>query len=263
LKHAIQIDIGEVVLNGCLSEERPPNAIFLHGFGGDYHSWDALFAECNGSGISTLKYDLRGFGGSRCDENQPFSHTEDLLAIFDKLEIGRSALVGLSMGGAVALNFALTYPERVTKLVLISPGMVGWEWSEDWKQRWRGITALARDGDRAGAKRLWWQHPLFDSARASEAGVSLQESINRYSGIQWIHDPQLSSLPDIERLHDLAVPTLLLSGGRDMADFQLIADVLAASSPNVQRIDFPEYGHMLPLEAPQLCANEIQRFLTK
>jgi len=235
-------------------------AVFLHGFGGDLQTWDGLWQELGGD-HPALRYDLRGFGQSHCTFDKPFSHTEDLLAVLDARQIECCDLIGCSMGGAIALNFALDHPQRIRKLVLISPGMVAWEWSECWEALWRSIVERAREGDLSEARRLWWQHPLFATSRESVAAQALLESIQRYSGEQWVCDYQKKTLPDIERVHALQVPTLLLTGGRDMEDFRLIADVIEASSPRVNRVDFADSGHMLHLENAVECAAYIRSFL--
>jgi pimeloyl-ACP methyl ester carboxylesterase len=161
------------------------------------------------------------------------------------------------MGGGVALNFALSHPERVSRLILISPAMVGWEWSDEWKALWRGVSSAARSGDMALARERWFQHPMFAVARTSDAADELRHAIDAYHGRQWIRDPQRDELPDIDRLHTLAMPTLLFTGEHDVADIRLIADVIAAAAPQVTRIDYAGAGHMLHLERPREIAAAI------
>jgi pimeloyl-ACP methyl ester carboxylesterase len=126
---------------------------------------------------------------------------------------------------------------------------------------WREITAKARAGAMDEARQLWWQHPLFATTRSGAASAALYQSIMAYSGAQWVHDNQKLMLPDVERLHALQARTLLLTGGRDLEDFRLIADVIEASAPDVTRTDWPAYGHLLPLEDPAGCVREICSFL--
>ncbi len=237
-----------------------PRAVFLHGFAGDLFTWDALWREL-GPDLPALRYDLRGFGRSVDAHERPFRHADDLLLILDTVGLATADLVGVSMGGAVALNFALEHPQRVRRLVLISPAIMAWEWSEDWRQLWRPIADRARAGAMDAARELWWLHPLFDTVRDSAAGPALRKSIDRFGGCQWLADAQLPSLPDVERLYSLQPPTLLLSGGRDLADFRLMADLLENTVTGLQRVDFPDCGHMLHLEAPAEVARHLRRFL--
>lgn len=237
-----------------------PGAVFLHGFGSDLHTWDAVFSVL-GEALPALRYDLRGFGRSVCRDDAPFSHTDDLLAILDTLTLEQCDLIGVSMGGGVALNFALDRPERVRSLVLVSPALVAWEWSDEWRAMWRPIVERARAGAAAEARRLWWQHPLFATTRDSVAGPSLFESIMRYPGAQWVHDNHRPMLPDVDRLTALKTRTLLLTGGRDLKDFRLIADLIEGSAANVMRIDLPGAGHLLHLENAADCARHVLSFL--
>src|SRR5688572_24015777 len=95
----------------------PPRAVFVHGFGGDLHTWDSLW-EAMDSEFSAMRYDLRGFGQSLIHAPTSYDHANDLLAILDALGVEQCDLVGVSMGGGIALNFTLDHPERVRNLVL-------------------------------------------------------------------------------------------------------------------------------------------------
>lgn len=246
------------VLHGEARGERPAT-IFLHGFGGSLEDWQPVWDRLPDS-MAAIRYDLRGFGRSRA-EPEPFSHADDLLALLDARGIARANLVGLSMGGSVAVQFALNHPERVNRLVLIGPDLMGWDWSDDWRARWRAIVTQARCGNMDTARQLWAEHPLFETTRNGPAASLLLASISRYSGREWVADHQRPVLPDVDRLPLLAPPTLLLSGIRDLPDFRLIADLLAGAATSVRRVDFDDCGHLLTLEAPERCARAIADFL--
>ena len=237
-----------------------PDIVFVHGFGGDLSTWDDLWALLPTT-YPALRYDLRGFGQSVSRSETPFSHTDDLLSLLDALNIEQTNVVGVSQGGAISLNFSLNYPDRVKKLVLISPAMVAWEWSKGWKAKWRSIVEQARSGALDQAKTLWWQHPLFATTRESPASQQLYDAIMSFSGDQWIADHQRPELPEVDRIFQLSMPTLLLTGDRDLEDFKLIADLLEACVPDITRIAFPDNGHMLHLEVPGACVDHIVRFL--
>jgi pimeloyl-ACP methyl ester carboxylesterase len=237
-----------------------PRAVYLHGFAGDLHTWDALWTE-PAAVLPGLRYDLRGFGRTRGGEEETFSHADDLLAVLDALDLEQVDLVGVSMGGGIALNFALDHPQRVDSLVLISPAIVAWEWSQQWRDLWRPLVELARAGHLDEARQRWWQHPLFATVRDSGAAASLHDAISRYSGSHWLRDSHRPMAPDVERLFRLQARTLLLTGELDLPDFRLIADLIAASVPELTRLDLPGCGHLLHLEQTATCARQIGHFL--
>jgi 2-succinyl-6-hydroxy-2,4-cyclohexadiene-1-carboxylate synthase len=234
--------------------------VLVHGMAGDRHEWDRLLAALP-PGLATLRYDLRGFGQSHSALDREHSHADDLLALFDVRGIARAPLLGLSMGGGVALNFALSHPERVSRLILVSPAVVGWDWSDAWKARMREVKHAARSGDMPRARELWLAHPMF-ATLAGDLAVELRRSIDAYHGGQWLRDPQRPELPDVDRLHTLAVPTLLLTGDGDVDELRLIADVIAAGAPDVTRIDYPAAGHMLHLERTAAVAEAVAAFVS-
>lgn len=242
-----------------------PALCFIHGMGGSLHDWDRLIAAlppAPSGALPLVRHDMRGFGASEAVEGVAFSHADDLLALIDALGVERIAPVGLSMGGGVALNFALSHPQRVSRLVLVSPAMVGWDWSAEWKAQWRHVTKAARAGDMALARERWFLHPMFDQVRAGPLADELRAEIAAYHGRQWLRTDERPELPDVDRLPTLAVPTLLLSGGRDVPDMRLIADVIAGSAPQVTRIDYPQAGHMLHIECADAIARAIADFVT-
>ncbi|WP_159983121.1 MULTISPECIES: alpha/beta fold hydrolase [unclassified Novosphingobium] len=255
------LEPGGAVLSGVRRQGAGIPLVLVHGFGGSRHDWQPLIAALPAD-RPLIAYDQRGFGESQGEPGTPFSHADDLLALLSALDMPQADLCGMSLGGASALNFALDHPERVRRLILVSPLMVGWSWTSDWIERWKTIGRAARAGDIAQARDLWWQHPLFDSLRETPAGCGMQASIEAYHGRQWVQDDQRPAFPDIDRLANLSMPTLLLTGERDTEDFRLIAQVIAAIGPQVTRIDHVDAGHMLNLEIPEKIAGEIERFLS-
>lgn len=233
--------------------------VFVHGMAGCRADWDHLWAALPQE-LPLIRYDLRGFGASEAGEGIPFSHTEDLLALLDDLGIARVVPVGLSMGGAIALNFALSHPGRVERLALISPAIVGWDWSDEWRTLWRGVASAARGDDMALARERWFAHPMFARLHESEMADEFRRSVEHYHGHQWLRDDQRAELPDIDRLHTLAARTLLLSGAEDVPDMRLIADLIEAAAPDVTRVEFADAGHMLHWERPRQAAAALARF---
>ena len=236
-----------------------PAAVFMHGFGSDKRTWDPLWTQLPPGSIGA-RFDLRGFGRSLPRTEEPFGHADDLLSLLDALDIEKADLVGVSMGGGVAINFALGRPDRIRSLAVINPALLTWNWSAQWVALWKPIVAAARAGDMGAARDLWTVHPLFERTLASEAAGILMAEIGRFSGQPWVDDRQARVPPDLDRLHELRAPVLLLTGADDLPDFRSIAAEIEARTADVTRHDKDGAGHLLHLEAPKWCADRLRAF---
>jgi len=235
--------------------------VLLHGFGDDRRTWDYLAGELSRT-RHVVRHDLRGFGESTEYGQVRFRHARDFLVVLNSLGIAQCDLVGVSMGGGIALNCALDFPECVRRLVLISPALVGWQWSDAWRSLWVRIREAAATGDIAQARELWWKHPVFSTTRAhQQAADILRASIARYSGKQWLRDNEERALPDLDRVHQLRAPTLLITGRHDVEDFRLMANLLEAAAAGITRIDLEGAGHLPHLEYPVQVLGQIRAFL--
>jgi 3-oxoadipate enol-lactonase len=104
---------------GAIGDGMPP-VVLLHGLGGDPSDWSAQIPALDGRCV--VIPDLRGFGAS-IDATGPYSverHAEDLLGLLRHLGVEVVDLVGHSMGGAIALQFALDHPGRVRRMILVN-----------------------------------------------------------------------------------------------------------------------------------------------
>lgn len=101
---------------------------------------------------------------------------------------------------------------------------------------------------------------MFRSVKGTPAFATFASEVARFSGAQWRADGQAPALPDIGRLHALALPVLLLTGGRDMSELHLIADVIAAAAPDVEHHERADLGHLLHLEDPAWCYERLTAF---
>jgi pimeloyl-ACP methyl ester carboxylesterase len=100
-----------------------PALIMLHGFGSSLETWEPWARALQGD-YRVIRFDLPGSGLSAPDPTGDYSDArsvEVLAALMDRLGVGRASLIGNSIGGAIAWTFAAQHPERVDKLVLISP----------------------------------------------------------------------------------------------------------------------------------------------
>jgi pimeloyl-ACP methyl ester carboxylesterase len=79
-----------------------------------------------------IRYDIRGHGKSAFPTGEKYAHADDLAALLEYLSIPRAVVVGQSLGGEIAINFALRYPHRIRRLVLADTSLDGYKWSDEW-----------------------------------------------------------------------------------------------------------------------------------
>lgn len=235
--------------------------VFIHGGNLDRRLWDAEFERCSREFLA-VRYDVRGFGASG-PTDLPYSSHEDLLALLDALEIERAALVGVSLGGRIAIDFALTHAERVDALVLAGPGLSGFPWSKEGLAELTPMLAAARAGDGERAAELWLETAYARPAMEDPALAARLRDLARSNARAFVaRDAEEGCEPPAYgRVHELRVPTLLLVGARDVPDIQAIAAHLALQIPGARRIDFPGAGHFLNLERPAEFERALLEFL--
>lgn len=244
--------------------EGPP-AVFLHGLGLSRAVFDPV-VEAVAAHCRVVRLDLRGHGRSRPpDPAAPYTHHEDVRETLDALGLGRVDVVGLSLGGAVAVDLALAHPDRVRRLVLLAPALSGWAWSEAWIAAFRTVRAVGRESGAKAALEAWAAHPLFATARAGPAAAEFEELVFADSGRRWVErDPERPpEAPAVARLPELAASTRVLVGEQDLPDFRAIAETIATFAPRVRLFVVPGAGHLLPLEVPVATARALAVGLTR
>lgn len=240
-----------------------PPVILLHGFSVDTRMWDAQVAPL-AQAHTVIRYDRRGFGRASLPV-APYSHVADLQILLDQLQVTSAALIGLSRGGSVALDFTLAYPARVEKLVLVDSVLGGYRWSDELRALDQAVWETARTQGIAAGKAAWLAHPLFAPAFEQPAvGEHLRTMVNDYAGWHFVNRDleQRPQPPAAQRLHDIHCPTLIVVGERDLPDFQRIADQLHAGIVGAQKVTLPGVGHMANMEAPTRFTEVVCTFLT-
>ncbi len=228
--------------------------VFLHGFTLDHRVWAQQIAPF-AAHYQVITYDLRGFGRSTVPNATPYDHCTDLLALLDHLQLDTiTALIGLSLGGEIALEMALAHRSRLRSLVLVDAMIGGYQWSAAWQTMTNPIWKVARTEGIAAAKAHWIKHPgLFGPLQAQPVALAaLNAMIADYSGWHWVNrDPrQLPTPPALTRLPEITVPTLIITGERDSADFLAQAALLQTEIPTAQRRTIADAGHLPNLETP-------------
>lgn len=244
-----------------------PVVILLHGFGGSLQTWDDWTRLFEPS-LRVISLDLPGAGLTGADPSGDYTDARGmavLLALMNKLAIQRASLVGHSMGGRLAWQFAAAHPDRVNKLVLVSP-----------------------DG---------FASPGFDYGKAPEVGVSLKAMkyvlpkpllkmslapayanpaimtpalVTRYHEMMLAPEVRSAMIARLEQsilqnpvpiLASITAPTLLVWGDRDAMIPIANADDYLKAIPSARLAMFPGVGHLPQEEAAELSGKAILSFL--
>lgn len=243
------------------SQPDAPTVVLLHGFSFDRRMWDDQMPVLSPA-YTVIRYDLRGFGKST-PGNEPYSHAEDLRALLDHLHVDRAAVIGLSLGGGAAINFALSHSNRIQALVLVDPTLGGFAWGPDYGAAQKAVHEAAKRGVQL-AKDVWLGLPMFEPAMANPTVASwIRKIVGDYSGWHWQHPDLGKPLkpPAVQRLAHIKVPTLIVVGERDVADYQRIAEALERGIPGAKKMVLPGVGHMSNLEAPTTFNRQVFKFL--
>jgi 3-oxoadipate enol-lactonase len=231
--------------------------VLLHAAIGDRRGWQ-LLAPGLARNRRVISYDARGFGGSS-RPGRPFALADDLARLLDALDLPSAALVGNSMGAATAVDFALAHPDRVESLVLVAPGLSGFD-REDSPVEDRigeavdaGDLALAAELDR----RYW--APL-DSG--PEVELLIDRMVQENAHVYALSDDLLIEPPDAtDQLHRLRPDVLVVLGGEDTEDVRRIGALLGDRVPRVSVATIPGADHLVPLRAPEALLGLIEEHL--
>lgn len=238
-----------------------PAVVCVHGFSLDTRLWAGQVGALTGAGYQVIRYDLRGFGQSSIPAG-PYAHFTDLLALLDQLHLDQAHIMGLSLGGGVAVDFALAHPERALSLIAVDAALGGYPWTKDWGAPGR----LARSAGLAEAKAAWLADELFAPALARPASAApVRAMMADYSGWHWLNrDPEQTgklAAPAYDRAAHLALPTLVIMGEHDHPDFHGAARHLEQQIPRARRVVLAGLGHLPNLEAPEVFNVPLLDFL--
>jgi 3-oxoadipate enol-lactonase len=225
--------------------------VLVHGGLVDSRQWDDQMAPLS-KRFLVLRYDLRGYGKSDPPVGA-FSHIEDLRALLDHLKIDRATVVGLSLGGIVAADFALEYPSRVDRLVLVGSGLRGDIQPPDQKSL-RAYQVGARDGP-AGYFEAFLEADLLAGVRNRPAARERMRRMmtENFKALAYLSSGVITypAAPTIQRLGDIRAPTLVVIGSLDSQGLRNIADTMAQKIPGARKVVIDGASHHPPVETPE------------
>jgi pimeloyl-ACP methyl ester carboxylesterase len=235
--------------------------VLLHSGGADLRDWQ-LIAPQLAQNYRVITFDGRGAGKSP-PLLEPANYVEELKNLLDHLQIDRSVLVGHSIGGQIATDFALADPDRVSKLVLIAPGLSGHRFSPEVEEWFGQVWAAAPDAEKMTQISLS-QCPyrvVMSSPQRELMTEMTKHNIDR--SLEWkTTQMRWAQPPTIERLHELQTKTLFIIGTQDMADNLHTAE-LFQQVPDIRFDRIEGADHMPTLTHPDRVVASISAFLSE
>ena len=259
------IDVGGATLTGLEVGDGLP-VVFLHAGVCDKRMWLDQMDAVADAGWHAIAYDRRGYGDATSPD-ESFSHLDDLEAVLDALDIHAAVLVGCSMGGGLAVDFALAHPGRVIGLVLIGTSITGAPWSATADER--AIEMAEEDAWERGDIDLlnkvqaheWLDGPRTQSGRVGGAVRELFFDMNAKA----LSKPRLTQEEGTddawERMEAVNTPTLLIVGDEDFSALIDRHDTLSETMPNAFAVVLEGAAHIPSIEKPDLVNSLLLQFL--
>jgi pimeloyl-ACP methyl ester carboxylesterase len=231
--------------------------LLVHGGLGDSGLWEPVVPFL-AERFRTIRTDLRFFGRST-GPAVPWSWEEDVVGVLDELGVERVGLVGLSLGGRIALDVALAHPERLWAVVGVVPGLSGHE-AEAYTAEHEARYEAAEDKLKAMLEidlEVW--APLGADDRIRQLWQATPDANPLPDGVE-PRDP--AGAPAKERLGELAVPTLVVTAKHDPPGFREIGPLVANAAPDARHVEL-DSDHYLTLREPELVAGVLLEFLVE
>ena len=268
-----------------------PTLLFIHACVADHTLWDDQVAYCTANGWGCLRYDLFGYGQSipgehylRQSPKSPVKHHEHTARVVKAFCKSRNTTgpqkgpkivaVGLSCGGAIAIDFVLSDPQLVSGLVICAGGLGGFSVANDpnedamFKQVEESISRKDIESAAKMNVRVWGDGPKAEEGRAD---ANTREKLYNWckdiaaremsrEGGDAIPSEDLSDPPAAERLSQITVPTVIAVGRYDETCTTASMRQVAQEVPKADIKEF-EAAHMINLECPKVFNDWLGVFL--
>jgi len=236
------------------------NIVLLHDGMVNREIWDEQFPLLAKT-FRVVRYDRRGYGKSS-DPQVKYSHINDLNQLFIQLKIDKAIIFGMSSGGRLAIDFTLTYPEKVNGLVLVGAVVSGFGYTSHMDTR-GGHFNPQKYSDPVKVNEYFIMddpYEIYSENRAAKEKVmELLPNLAR----QNVVPTQPAGKVAVRSLSEIKVPALILAGEYDIPDVHAHAGVINAGIANSKREIIPQSGHLIPIEQPALFNEAVMTFLNK
>ena len=257
------LSVGGVDLHYRLQGNGPRQLVCIHGVGSYLDAWQGTINALD-DGFRVLTFDLRGHGESSKVRGryEIDDFVGDTLALADHVGFTRFSLAGFSLGGLIAQRLALTHPERLKKLALLST--VAGRTPEERTRVLERLAAL-QAGDRGthydASLSRWLTEDFQEKHPALVAELRRRNALNDpacyAAAYRVLAETDFGGLID-----QIAVPTLIMTGENDLGSNPRMARYMAERIRLAQLVILPGLRHSLLNEVPDVVATLLCSFLT-
>lgn len=233
-----------------------PALLLLHAGVSERHMWDRQWDWLQHA-MRVVRWDWRGFGGTPHVPG-PFSYADDVIRVMDALGIEKAAIMGCSFAGSTAMQVAIEHPERIERLVLVAPGVPGYDFPDppELAERFSEADTAFENGDIERAlslmEQLWLVGPnrkpdQVDAGYLAQARTLLAAADRPDNGAvsrdaQWSAEGRLSAL---------TMPILVIAGTEDVPSILNGVEFLRETLPHARVEIIDHAAHLPSMERPR------------
>jgi 2-hydroxy-6-oxonona-2,4-dienedioate hydrolase len=242
--------------------------VMIHAGVADSRQWNNEFVHF-AQRYRVVRYDLRGYGRSEPVEGE-FSHMGDLVGLLDQLGLhGRLILMGCSMGGGLAMDFALEHPALVDALLMVGSGPSGLELDVRTPEKFEQAEAAWKAGDldllAELETQIWFDGEGRAPAQVDPGMRALALEMNRRALVQEARHLG-KRLPDANapaagRLAELKLPVLIIVGEHDTPYILAASDYMLERLPSARKEIIVDAAHLPNMDHPAEFQRLIEGFL--
>lgn len=239
--------------------------VMIHAGVADSRQWNNEFATF-ADRFRVLRYDMRGYGQSEPAEGE-FSHLQDLVALLDHLGLTQPLiLMGCSMGGGLAMDFALTYPSRAKALIMVDSGPTGLQLDVPTPAKFEEAEKAYEAGDldlvAEIETQIWFDGLGRTPAQVNQTMRQLAYEMNRtalsHEAKQLGKRLPDTEVPGAERCSELHLPVLIIVGANDVPYMRAAATFMVEKIPSARQVIIEDAAHLPNMDQP----DEFQRLVT-
>ena len=240
--------------------------VMIHAGIANKAQWDGQF-DFFAKHYKVVRYDMRGYGQSQ-PVQADYQRHEDLRALLDDLKIDHAIVMGCSMGGGAAMNFALDYPDRADALIMVGSAPVGFGY-DDWSPSPldEEMEAAYEAGDMARVNEIGMR--IFVDGRGrtpDQVDPALRQKVYEMNAIALRNEGKMGKdlarpVPAAQQLAQLDLPVLIVIGDLDEDYIHRAFAFMAENIRGAQTVVMPGTSHLPNMEYPDAFNAHVQAFL--